>query len=361
MQALAAGPRRSPGRCRRSRPEPAFPYAGTMVGPGARDLSGSRLANLVATAIEASFTGCQESFGAISRRAAARFEQRDWRGAAADATERLDLYGRVVDRLEQDVRTTLGSRATDRMVWGATKAVYSAQIAGREDWELAETYFNSVTRRVFATVGVDRDIEFVDSDFEAPPEREGPRLWRGWDGGGDASRLVETVLREAGFRAPFRDLAGDSRLVAERLSRHLGEPAGSARIEVIAAPFFRRKGAYLLGRLRSGERSVPLGLALLNGEGGIVVDAVLLGDDDISVLFSFTRSHFHVDLGPPHWLVRHLKDLMPRKSIAEIYIALGYHKHGKTELYRSLLRHLQGTDQRFELAPGTPGLVMIVF
>ncbi len=339
----------------------AIAYAGAMLRPSTEDLSGSRLANLVATTIDESCTGCQESFAALTRRAGARFEQRDWKGAAADASERLDLYGRVIDRLEKDVRAMLGTRITDRLVWAATKAVYSTLIAGQEDWELAETFFNSVTRRVFATVGVDRDIEFVDSDFAAPSDREGPQLWRCYEGSGDPRRLVAAVLSEAGFGAPFRDLAEDSRLVAERLSSYLGEPAGPSRIEVLAAPFFRRKGAYLLGRARSGERWVPMGLALLSDERGIAVDAVLLGDDDISILFSFTRSHFHVDLGPPHWLVRQLSDLMPRKSIAEIYIALGYHKHGKTELYRSLLDHLRATDQRFELAPGTPGLVMIVF
>jgi isocitrate dehydrogenase kinase/phosphatase len=106
---------------------------------------------------------------------------------------------------------------------------------------------------------------------------------------------------------------------------------------------------------------VPFALALLNTEGGIVIDAVLVGEDDISILFSFTRSHFHVDLGPPHQLVNFLKGLMPKKPVAEIYIALGYHKHGKTELYRDLLRHLRESDGRFDFAPGTPGMVMVVF
>ena len=37
---------------------------------------------------------------------------------------------------------------------------------------------------------------------------------------------------------------------------------------------------------------------------------------------------------------------MPLKPIAELYISLGYNKHGKTELYRDLLRHLESsTDQ----------------
>jgi isocitrate dehydrogenase kinase/phosphatase len=52
---------------------------------------------------------------------------------------------------------------------------------------------------------------------------------------------------------------------------------------------------------------------------------------------------------------------MPRKRVAEIYIAIGHNKHGKTELYRDLLRHMRSSDDRFQPAPGTPGLVMIVF
>jgi isocitrate dehydrogenase kinase/phosphatase len=52
---------------------------------------------------------------------------------------------------------------------------------------------------------------------------------------------------------------------------------------------------------------------------------------------------------------------MPRKRVAEIYIAIGQNKHGKTELYRDLLRHLRSTEEKFEPAPGTKGLVMIVF
>src|SRR5581483_1820488 len=99
----------------------------------------------------------------------------------------------------------------------------------------------------------------------------------------------------------------------------------------------------------------------LNGDAGITVDAILMDEDDISILFSFTRSHFHVDVEPPRPLVGYLKRLMPRKSLAELYIALGYHKHGKTELFRDLLRHLRTTDGKFDIAPGTPGMVMVVF
>ena len=52
---------------------------------------------------------------------------------------------------------------------------------------------------------------------------------------------------------------------------------------------------------------------------------------------------------------------MPRKPIAELYISLGYNKHGKTELYRDLLRHLERSTDQFQIAPGARGMVMLVF
>jgi len=342
-------------------------YAEEVTADGT-ELSASRVANVAAPAILEAFEGCQEAFNAITRRARSRFELLDWKGAAADAAERLDLYGHEIDDIERGVRAMLGARVNDRLVWAGMKAVYSGLIAGRADWELAETFFNSVTRRIFTTVGVDSNIEFVDSDFAAPSaEADGLEccVYQGGRGGGwDAAGLVEAILQDAPLNARFEDAARDARRVAVRLTdqlRSLGTPDRIERVEIVAAPFFRRKGAYLIGRAFSGDRAVPLVLALLNNERGVVVDAVLTDEDDISILFSFTRSHFNVDAGPPHELVRFLKRLMPKKPIAELYIALGYHKHGKTELYRDLLRHLRETDARFEFAPGTPGTVMVVF
>jgi isocitrate dehydrogenase kinase/phosphatase len=332
--------------------------------PRASDRSASRLANESARAVLEAYDSYREAFAAIGRRARGRFERCDWRGAMADAAERLDLYGTVIDGIEDRVREALGPRRADHLVWAGMKAVYSGLIAGRQDWELAETFFNSVTRRHFATVGVDGDIEFVDSDFEAPTLGPGGLLYRTYRQARDAAGMVEAILRDAWFDAPYEDLRRDARRAGDRLQAYLvslGATGPVSRASVIHAPFFRRKGAYLIGHLPLGERPVPFALALLNTERGVVVDAVLTGENDISILFSFTRSHFHVDLGPAHALVRSLKVLMPRKPTAELYIALGYHKHGKTELYRDLLHRLRDTDERFQLAPGTPGMVMIVF
>jgi isocitrate dehydrogenase kinase/phosphatase len=93
----------------------------------------------------------------------------------------------------------------------------------------------------------------------------------------------------------------------------------------------------------------------------LALDAVLLDENDASIVFSFAHSYFHVDVERPYDLVRFLKSLMPRKRIAELYIGIGYNKHGKTELYRDILRHLSTSRDLFEIAPGQRGMVMTVF
>ena len=327
-------------------------------------LSQSRLANLAAQAIHRAFDTYAAEFRAITRRARTRFEARDWMGLRGDATQRLDLYRQVVDPTVQGVRDLLGERLEDRLIWTGMKAVYSGLISDRDDWELAETFFNSITRRIFATVGVDPAIEFVDTDFDVPPTPASRPVYRAYPGPTSPAQLMRAVLEDARHAVPFADLADDAELAAAELDQHLATLGAGPTVdqaEVLAPVFYRNKGAYLVGRLWCGQRLVPLGLALLNPTRGLVVDAVLLNEDDLSRVFSFAHSYFHVDVDRPHDLVAFLRSVMPHKRVAELYISLGYHKHGKTELYRDLRHHLAASPEQFTLAPGQPGMVMQVF
>jgi isocitrate dehydrogenase kinase/phosphatase len=343
-----------------------FPDAiGDKAASGCRSpvkvLTDSRLAALCANAAYRTLLTYLAEFHIITRRGADRFLHCDWPGAYADAAERLGLYGRMLDELVVAIRGLMGSRLEEKPIWAATKAVYSSLITHCNEWEIAESFFNSLTRRVFATAGVNQQIEFVDSDFDAPPTDSSGSVQRSYQGA-ELGALLVAILTELGFpRECFADLPAASAAAAARLEIELGGSVG--RIEMIESVFFRGKGAYLVGsafRANDGH-SLPLALALLNGKTGITLDAVLTGEDDIAILFSFTRSYFRVDAARPYELVRFLKTLMPRKPLAELYTAIGYNKHGKTEFYRDFLRHLQGSQDQFEKAEGERGMVMVVF
>ena len=302
------------------------------------------------------------SFDEITGRARSRFEEEDWQGARADAVERLELYPRTVATAVARLHELLGERVADRSVWLAIKHSYTALLEARDVFEIGESFYNSVTRRVFSSAGIDSDIEFVATPFETPPTRPPQDLYHRYQPAGPADQWVETLLTDLRFEVGFADVERDVARVAAEIGKAIEDDPGPLdRADIIRAVFYREQGAYVVGRLFRNERLIPFVLALRMQDGLVAVDAVLLEEDAISILFSFTRSHFHARTGRPFELVRFLRTLMPRKRLSELYSAVGFHKHAKTELYREILDHLAASDLRFETAPGTPGLVMVVF
>lgn len=312
--------------------------------------------------IERAFDAYQSAFRTITLRACQRFESRDWAGAQADAAARLELYKDTVTGAVRALRETLGRDLEDRETWRQMKATCSVAFSGREDREIAETFFNSVTRRVFATIGVDPAIEFVASDLERSSP-EGSDLPEAFPASDSLEDLVARILRRFAFTAPYASPAHDARAAGRRIARALHGRHLGPLVEASLLPthFFRGKGAYLVGRLICERGVAPIAFAFLNEPEGVVLDAVLLDEDAVSIVFGFTRSYFHVDAPRPWALVRFLKSIMPMKRVAELYIAVGYNKHGKTELYRDLLGHLASSEDRFVLARGERGMVMVVF
>jgi len=304
------------------------------------------------------------SFGEITRRAPARFSERDWHGTRADALERLELYRKRLDPAVRDLEALFGGGVSDVGLWSAMKALFAGFAKGRQDLELAETFFNSASRRIFHTVGVDSRAEFVSSEPPSLPLDAASAFLVSFDGGAGTRAVLERALSAAPFAAGWEDLRSDVALGAEELDAALIRAWGAPlfdSLEMLRPVFFRSTGAYLVGRVRRRDRTLPLVVALLNRDGRVTVDAVLADEDEASIVFSFTRSYFHVECPRPAALVAFLKFLMPKKPVGELYTALGFNKHGKTELYGDLLRHLAASDDRFVEAPGAAGMVMLVF
>jgi isocitrate dehydrogenase kinase/phosphatase len=314
--------------------------------------------------IHGAFCTFQDEFREVTRRARTRFEQRDWHGFQQDTQFRLALYTRSMDRIIDDLRGLLGTQLDSEGLWTGLKSAYSSIIAGERNLELAETFFNSATRRVFSTVGVNPDVEYVTLEPPDPHHDADPTIYHRYGSGAHTALLVRRILLDYEFEVPYEDLERDARLAARVIDGHLRQLLGRGRIEAVEtvrSVFFRGKGAYIVGRVRTGNRLIPLILSLRNTDRGVSLDAVLCDPSEISILFSFTRAYFHVEVDCPRELVAFIKSIMPLKPTAELYIALGFNKHGKTELYRDLQRHLENSSDRFRIAEGDAGMVMIVF
>jgi len=319
--------------------------------------------NCAADAVDA-FDRYNTEFRAITRRAPARFEERDWQGSQRDAVERIELYGRCVDRTVAALRLRLGADATDSALWSTIKHEFARLIEGTADAEFRKTFFNSLTRTFFGTIGVSPDIEFVALDLDPLSRVADYDFLASYPNRGSLRLALEEVLSNFRCKAPWRDFDRSVKQISDEVEARcsaLGVQGTATAIEMIRPPFYQMTRAYLVGRVVGPNWHLPLVIVLKNTERGVLVDAVMTNDSDASVLFSFTRSYFHVDLEHVGKTVLFLKQMMPHKPVSELFTVLGRAKQGKTERYRELFRHLQTATDQFVLAPGERGLVMVVF
>ena len=311
-----------------------------------------------------SFVEYNSEFRVITRRAPARFDRRDWKGSQADAVQRIELYDLYVHRAIDALRRRLGERALDRELWSRIRQRFATQIQSVPDEEFSKTFFSSVTRRLFGTVGVDSTVEFVATDLDPLAAIRSPVGSNTYANHGSLPLLVEDLLGDVRFRSKWKDLDKSISHLTAEIRAHLntvGERRAIERVEVIRPVFYQVARAYVVGRIVGREFLVPLVIALKNTDGGVLVDAVMLSEGDVSIVFSFSRSYFHVDLERVAEAVVFLRSLLPRKPVSELFTVLGRARQGKTERYRELIRHLEHTHDQFVHAPGERGLVMVCF
>jgi isocitrate dehydrogenase kinase/phosphatase len=328
-------------------------------------------------------------FRVITRRAPVRFDTRDWKGSQRDAVERIELYDRFVNQTIAELRLRLGQQALDRATWARIRQEFAAQIEGVADNEFSKTFFSSITRQLFGTVGVAPEIEFVATDLDplagvvggigtaarrqADSRAVRPRLndtekatlgMRSYANRGSLALLIEDLLGDLKFKSAWKDLDKSVEHVTSEIDRRLhtrGERRAVEKIEIIRPVFYQFTRGYVVGRIIGRGFRLPLVIALKNTESGVLVDATMLTEHDVSVVFGFARSYLHVDLDHVAEAVVFIKSLLPRKPVSEIFTVLGRAKQGKTERYRELMRNLANTTDHFVHAPGERGLVMVCF
>ncbi len=343
----------------------------TTTEPGreaAADLQAANPEDIAAWIADTVYAGYVEyiaAFQNLTRRAAANFTSRSWTSQDADAIKRLLVHTEIVQRTVAEVHPHLRTTPDRRGTWRTARTAYKRRITQRTDLELAETFFNSVTRRIFTTIGVDNDVELRWFGASTLPRGLGrSEMFGTWTRTGGSAAMVQSILESYDFGVPWVDLVGDARRAGARIDAFLLDSWDTLDldgIDMLATVFYRNKGAYLVGRLRHLNRVTPIVFPIIHGDGGIQIDTVLLTESQASRLFSFTRSYFFVETPKPAELVGFCKSMLPMKSISELYTSVGFHQHGKTTLYRSLYRHMQNSHDKIMRARGTPGMVMSVF
>lgn len=306
------------------------------------------------------------SFQEITACAQGYFEQAEWSELQALAAERIDLYGEMVAETAAALEQQLGDVVYQPALWHQAKAYYSKLIRQRTDPELAETFYNSVYCYLFQHHLIDNENIFIRSTRAGKEIRSGDETFRSYslkDSG--LVQLLSRMLDDFSFAIPWENKRRDIRNLVNYIRNKYPQSLfreEDTRVDVIESVFYRNKAAYLVGRVHLASGSQPFVLPILNNEqGGVYIDTALSDESDVSVVFSFTRSYFLVDVDVPSEFIRFLHTLIPQKSLAELYSSIGFYKQGKAEFYRDFIDHMESAKDQFIAAPGVKGMVMTVF
>jgi isocitrate dehydrogenase kinase/phosphatase len=312
----------------------------------------------IARQILAGFRDYRERFSDITRAAPARFVAADWDGIQAASRQRILLYKQT----KRAISDSIDAKSLALNSWIEIRSSYEKVLHDVADAELAATFFNSLYRDRSQERPLDDRHAFV-TVVPVGGAGSGLPLATSFTGR-QIKDVFDDALRASTLIDHYRDLDTDLQKIEQQLlqSIPLLREDRALELEIISKPFFRNKGAYLFGRLMIDAHVFPLAIALCNDrERGVYVDAVLWGESRLSVIFSFTRSYFMVDLASPGQLVDYLQRLLPVKKRWELYTSLGYYKQGKTEFVRGYRHHMDISHDRFVIAEGIKGQVMMVF
>ena len=323
----------------------------------------------IAQAMLEGFNRHYRLFREASKQAKRRFEEADWHGQQRGQRDRIEYYDARVAEAAERLQTEFKAAELSSEVWQQVKLHYIGLLTNHHQPELAETFFNSVTTKILHRSYFNNDFiflrpavstEYIENDEPAltpsyyayyPTKETLRETWR-------------SIVDHFDLQRPFENLDRDIDDVLAAVEKQLGDyrPRANFQIQVLSSLFFRNKGAYLVGKVINGYRETPFALPILHTAGGqLAIDAVLFGEEDLLLLFSFARAYFMVEMEVPSAFVQFLRTLMPRKPRSEIYSALGLQKQGKNLFYRDFLAHLRHSSDQFRIAPGIKGMVMLVF
>ncbi|MGY5450511.1 bifunctional isocitrate dehydrogenase kinase/phosphatase [Agarivorans sp. MS3-6] len=319
-----------------------------------------RMEHQAAHAMLQRFNSFYQCFLEVTRGAKQRFEDADWMSVQLASRERIRLYDHHVTEARAAIKALTGHMQRSDAFCAAVKSHYSELLTQHENFEVAESFFNSVYQRLFHHRYIEENQLFI------RPSRCSKlfdyQLLTCSYQNTHLENLLHTLFDNYSFSIAYEDLARDIAFICQRLVQipQLSDQQ-LHKITMLTPVFYRNKAAYLIGQYQSEGLSFPIVFPLLNQQGKVAIDSVLIDTDEVSIIFGFARSYFMVDAPAPRRIVNFLKQLLPNKTDYELFTAIGCQKHGKTELYRHYLNHLHNSTDQFELAPGIKGMVMTVF
>ena len=164
-----------------------------------------RFARTILNGFESYFAEFQN----ITLAAKTRFENADWHGMRQASIQRIDLYKAKTSQVYEYVELIAGEQLRDYDFWRDARDVYSRLIEGHNNFEIAETFFNSMYCAVFKHRKIRNEYAFVFSPHGDMPPADVSKVYRTYRLKGPMAALLEEILTDYAFSIPYEDMQRD--------------------------------------------------------------------------------------------------------------------------------------------------------
>lgn len=307
-----------------------------------------------------------------TKKAKQYFEEANLKAHRKTCSERIYYYDKRVKETINLLKQSVPSLEPNAKFWAEVKSTYAELIQHHPQGELAETFYNSVFCNLFNYQYFNNDNIFIESSL--PKNRAEEIQDTVYDSyfprHSSIKKTIKKIINNLDFTLKFENIHRDANYIIKTFIKNTGinpHHVEHLRIDVLKSIFFRNKAAFVLGRVLMHDKQYPFLIPILNlknslsnKNSALYADTIINDQESILSTFGFYHSYFMVHTQVPAAVISFLQQLIPEKSKADLYTAIGFHKQGKNEFYRDFLNHLEKSSDNFERSKGAEGLVMAV-
>ena len=177
------------------------------------------------------------------------FEQAQWNDTHKAIKERIAIYDKSLSEVVAEIYQQIHPHQQDDSFWIGLKQHYVDILNQHPQYELAETFYNSVIGRIFRHDKISDDFMFIlpSRCFVAGQDRE--KVIFSFDTTGTVRNMMEEIFATYRFNIPFENREADMQSLDDALRARLNrEQLASVHTVELLRPIFLPKQSRLSDR-----------------------------------------------------------------------------------------------------------------
>ncbi|MEC8377180.1 MAG: isocitrate dehydrogenase kinase/phosphatase AceK regulatory subunit, partial [Pseudomonadota bacterium] len=144
-------------------------------------------------------------FSRITRGAQQRFEKGDWRETQQASKDRITIYEQSLSDAVAEIYQITDVHQKVDSFWQSLKKNFAVQLEGHPQFELAETFYNSVIGRLFKHRKIDNDMMFVLPSRCFLPGQDRDKVINSFDTTTTVREMYESIFKIYRYNIPFEN------------------------------------------------------------------------------------------------------------------------------------------------------------